>query len=152
MKKRIRLKQRKGVTFVEIALVLAVMGFLAALVLTAGGGIFGSAKIASARESVTQLYSASMACWSARGKTSYDGISITKLAEAKCLPSNFTGTSANPWGGNFQVQANPSDNNKLDIILTGIPTDAGSTLQEDFAKKATQVNYDGGTKKLTITF
>lgn len=145
-------ENEKGMTILEVAVVLGVLGLLAAFVIQSSQGVFTSAKISSAQESISQLYSAALACWAARGKTDFTGISVQELVNNNCLPASFTGVDANPWGGAYTVAANGTNSSRLDISLGKVPSDAGQTLREAYNQKASSVSYDAGSQTLKVTF
>lgn len=143
---------QRGWTLLEIVITLGIACLLMTFVVMAATGVYTTARITSAQESVNQMYAAALSCWVARGKTSYTGISIEELVNDGCLPSSFTGNGNNPWGGDFSISVNASDPSKVDISLTGVPNDAGEELRKQFARKASAANYDAAGRALTVTF
>ncbi len=151
MKKYRTMLNNKGFTLIEIAAVLTIITILLLVVGISTKGMFDNGRVNSAAQSVETLRSAS-AQYLASGNVTYAGISVATLKTENLLPSNFSGTSSNPYGGNYTVAPDATDNTKVVVTLTAIPGDAGSKLNSFFANKADSINYDVNSKTWTATF
>lgn len=147
---RIKLKDflnNAGFTLVELLLVISIIAILIAAIMPAVGTT-ESARISTAERDIEQLHSAAMQYLS-RGRTTYNGISITQLKNDGILGNNFSETGTNPWGGDYSM-APASNNNYVIIILTNIPDESGNALLRKFNQKAQSVSFSNGT--LAVTF
>lgn len=138
---------KKGFTLIELVLVISIVALLLmAIGLTSG--VKENARVHAAAESVKTLRTAAES-YIASGNMTYTGITILGLQTAGYLPSSFSATGSNPWGGDYAIVAN-SDPNKVDISLTAVSTTASTRLSALFANSASATNYAANT--WTVTF
>ncbi len=141
------MKGKSSFTLIELVLVISIV---ALLIMAVGltSGIRENAKIHSAAESIKALRTAAES-YIAAGSMTYTGITIDGLKTSGFLPSSFTATGSNPWGGNYAIAAN-SDANKVDISLSAISAVAAARLSALFANSAQSTSYSSDT--WTATF
>ncbi len=144
-------RNKRGFTLVEIAIVLVIITVLLLVIGPAAKGIFDNGRVNSAAQSVETLRNAA-AQYLASGNVTYASVSVTALKDGNLLPTNFNATGSNPYGGDYSIVANGTDNTKVDITLTSIPENAGSKLNSYFANKADTLNYDATSSTWTATF
>lgn len=143
-------RQKSGFSLVELAIGLAVITVLI-LSVSLSSGIRENAKVQSASQSITALRLAAEN-YIATGKMNYAGLTVATLKTENLLPSSFTGTTANPWGGNYTIVPNTANNTKVDIAVTAVPASESTKLISLFANSSSATAYDTGTKTWTATF
>ena len=146
---RKRFNSQQGFSLVELAIGLAVVTILV-LAISMSSGIRDNARIQSAANSVQTLRSTAEN-YLATGKLNYAGLTIDALKTAKLLPGSFTGTGANPWGGDFTVAAN-TDKTRFDITLGGLSQTDADKLTAYFNNSANAAVYNTSTSAWTVTF
>lgn len=139
-----------GFSLVELAIGLAVVTILI-LAVTASAGIRDSARVQSAASSIQSLRSAAENYLST-GKLNYKDLTVKALQDAKLLPQNFKGVGTNPWGGDFILGPNPSDQTHFDIGLTGVELSNADKLTSFFNNTASAVTVDAHSSTWTATF
>ena len=141
------IRNRGGFSLIELVLVISI---IALLIMAVGltSGVRENAKVHSASESVRALRTAAES-YIAAGNMTYTGITILGLQALGYLPTTFSATGSNPWGGNYAIAPN-TDANKVDISLTGVSSSAAARLTTLFANSASATNYASST--WTITF
>ena len=145
-----RMNNKGGFSLVELAIGLAVITVLI-LAISLSSGIRENARVQSAAQSVDTLRSASEG-YLAAGNSNYASLTVARLQLNNLLPSTFSGTSTNPWGGNFTLVPNAaSSNTKVDIALTSVPQAEATKLTTYFNNNAT-TGYDATSKTWTATF
>ena len=147
----LREKRKEGFTLLEIMLVLAVVAVLLGILLPAMGAR-NTAKISACAQSINNLQQAANG-WLSQGNVNYSTLTspgITTLKTAGLLPAGFSGTD--PWGGTFTVSANATDNNKLDIVASSVPSAAGTALGNLLGSNADSYSYDSDTSTFTVTY
>lgn len=144
-------RNKQGFTLVEIAVVLVIITVLLLVIGPAAKGMFENGRVSSAAQSVETLRNAA-AQFLASGNVTYASVNVAALKAGNLLPTNFNATGSNPYGGNYSIAANGTDNTKVDIVLTSIPQSAGTKLNGYFANKADSLNYDVPLSTWTATF
>jgi prepilin-type N-terminal cleavage/methylation domain-containing protein len=142
------MKTRGGFTLIELVLAISIIALLI-MAIGSASGVRQSAKVQSAAESIRTLRIASES-YIAGGSTTFTGITIASLKTAGLLPSGFSATGSNPWGGGYSVTANSGDSSKVDIALTSVPDAAATRLTALFANSASSTSLASGT--WTATF
>lgn len=78
--------------------------------------------------------------WKGYGRASFTDIDIKTLCSAtrKALPTGVCGASsdgasANPFGGDYVLNVNPSNNGRFNIQITKIPADKVDIIADQFA-------------------
>ncbi len=146
-----RIKHRcSGFSLVELAIGLAVITVLI-LTVSLSSGIRENARVQSASQSINSLRNAAEN-YLAAGNLNYTGMTLAVLKTNNFLPTAFTGTLANPWGGNFTVVPNAANNTRVDIALTAVPAVEGGKLNTYFTNSANVATYDATNKTWTATF
>lgn len=144
------MKNNKGFSLVELAIGLAVLTILI-LAITVSAGIRDNARVQSAGGSIQSLRSAAENFLS-NGNLNYANLSFTNLQGANLLPAGFTPASTNPWGGDYVIAPNASDNTRFDIAMTAIPTAHAAKLTNYFSNSASATAYDASQSTWTVTF
>jgi len=141
------MRKRRGFSLIELVLVISI---IALLIMAVGltSGVRENAKVHSAAQSVQTLRTAAES-YIAAGNMTYTGITILGLQTLGYLPSSFSATGSNPWGGNYTIAPN-TDANKVDISLTSVSSSAATRLSTLFANSAAATSYASTT--WTITF
>ncbi len=146
-----RTVSNKGFSLVELAIGLAVITVLI-LSISLSSGIRDNAKVQAASQSVSALRLAAEN-YLAAGNMNYAGMTIATLKTSNLLPTSFTGTTANPWGGNFTITPNAaSSNTKVDIAMTAVPSADSTKLTNYFTNSTSATAYDATSKTWTATF
>ena len=141
------MSNKKGFTLIELAIGIAIIAVLI-LAISAGAGMRENANVQSAAQSVNTLRTAAEN-YIASGNLTYTGVDVATLKTMSLLPSNFSGTASNPWGGDYTVGANTNPS-KIDVSLTSVNAPASTRLNALFANSASSTNYSGTT--WTVTF
>ena len=105
----------------------------------------------SAANSVQTLRSAAES-YLALGKVNFTGMTVDSLKTSKLLPNGFVAAKSNPWGGDFAVTTNASDNSRFDITLSSLAKTEAEKLSNYFNNSATKVAYDETNTTWTVTF
>jgi general secretion pathway protein G len=109
------LKNRRGMTLIEIMIVLAIIGSIAALLLPAVTGQLDKSKVKEARIQMTQIVNALSMYYTDCGKypQSLEGLTT---ADANCSnwgpqPYATAKKLKDPWGNDFVYEPNGADYN-----------------------------------------
>ena len=143
------MNNKGGFSLVELAIGLAVVTILI-LGISVSAGIRDNARLQSAANSIYSIRSAAENYLS-NGNLSYANLTFAALKTANLLPSSFSATSSNPWGGNFTLGPNGSDNSHFDIALTSINASQATKLTSYFNNNANS-SYDSANNTWTATF
>lgn len=144
-----RIRSNGGFSLVELAISLGLIAILLSVV-SAGGGMVAKTRIGREIQAIDNLRLAAQNYLSV-GSMTYSGVSVDGLKTAGYLPATFVAAGSNSFGGGYAVAAN-EDPTRVDIVLSNVPDDAGTTLSESFRGKAMAAAYDAGSKSLTVTF
>ncbi|MBF0490610.1 MAG: type II secretion system protein [Candidatus Omnitrophica bacterium] len=144
------MNNKKGFSLVELAIGLAVVTILI-LAVSVSAGIRDNARIQSAATTIRTLRTAAENYLS-NGNLNYAGMSLSTLQTANLLPTNFSATGTNPWGGNFSIVPNSADNTKVDIALTALNQTQSTKLTNYFNNNASSIAYDAAKTTWTVTF
>lgn len=144
------LKTKKGLTLVEMAIVIGIISFLIISV-SAGAGMIDNSRIQSASRSVREIATAAHS-WLSLGNTTYTNVSIETLKQDNLLQQGFSQTGTNPWGGDFGLSANASNTATVDVQLTQVPQTAADKLQALLKNQVRTITYDSATLTWTATF
>jgi prepilin-type N-terminal cleavage/methylation domain-containing protein len=145
-----RKNNKKGFSLLELIIVMVVMGTMAIVVVNNTKGSSESGQITSAMQSVSAIQTASMQ-WFADNGNAFTGVSVGTLVTSKLLGEAFTGTSANPWGGNYSLAVNGADAAKADLTITAVPGTAATKLTTALGKKGLTGAYTAASKTYVIT-
>ena len=140
----------KGFSLLEMIIVMVIMGTMAMVVVNNTKGSSESGQVTSALQSINAIQTASMQWFADNGNT-FTGISVAKLVSSKFLGDAFTGTKANPWGGDYSVAANAADAARVDLTLTGVSAGAAGKLSTALAKKGLSGVYTAGSNTYVVT-
>lgn len=143
-------RNKRAFSLVELAIGLAVIGVLM-LAISFSSGIRDNARVQSAAASVEALRTAAEN-YLAGGKLNYTGVDIAALKAARLLPNNFTGTKANPWGGDFVLGPNAANNTQFDISLSGLTKADADKLAVIYNNSASATSFDASKNIWSITF
>lgn len=144
------INSKKGFSLVELAIGLAVLTVLI-LSISVSAGLRDNARVQSAANSVQTLRSAAES-YLALGKVNFTGMTVDSLKTSKLLPNGFVAAKSNPWGGDFAVTTNASDNSRFDITLSSLAKTEAEKLSNYFNNSATKVAYDETNTTWTVTF
>ena len=144
------MRNTKGFSLVELAIGLAVITILI-LAVSLSSGIHDNARVQSAANSVQALMSAAQN-YLVSGHVNYAGLTVDTLKTAKVLPDNFTAVKSNPWGGDFILLANASNNARFDVGLTGLAKSDADKLTAYFSNNASAMAFDATKNTWTGTF
>lgn len=145
-----KLNNKKGFSLIELASVLAVIAILIVAV-ASGSGMRETARVQSAAESIRTLRGAAEN-YIASGNLTYTGMDIAALKSSSFLPSGFTGTGTNPFGGDYSIGPNATDATKFDVSLTAVTSSVDTKLTSLFNSQADSISYDGTSQTWTVTF
>lgn len=143
-------RNKKGQTLLEIIAVLVIIGVILAAVIPAVTASTDNGRVASAVNAIRSIQSAAVGYYNDNGG-SYASVSIANLA-AKYLPSGFSGTSANPWGGNITIAENGPTTNQYVLTLTSVPSAAQTQLVKALQNNSLSTTSNTTTNVFTATF
>ena len=149
MKNMSQKKNKEGQTLLEIIAVLVIIGAILAAVIPAVTTSTDNGRIRSAVSAIRAVQSAAVGYYNDNGG-SYASLSIANLA-AKYLPAGFTGSSADPWGGNITVAVNGATTNQYVLTMTNVPTTAQSPLTTALQNSSVSTSYNATTNTFTAT-
>lgn len=142
--------RKGGFTILELSIVLAIIGILIAGIVGVASSMRQTAFLTEAAQTINSLHESANQ-YIAIGNNNFTGISVAVLQTNNLLPSGFSGTGSNPWGGNYTIAANSSDSSMIDIQLTSVATAAGARLITMFTNSAASTpTFATGT--FTVTF
>jgi prepilin-type N-terminal cleavage/methylation domain-containing protein len=144
------MKNNNGFSLVELAIAIAVITILI-LAIAASAGMRDNARIQSASNSVQTLRSAAENYLSG-GQLDYTGMDIEALKTAQLLPTAFSGTSSNSFGGNFSIGPDASDATHFQIALSALNQSQANKLTSIFQNNATSSSYDATNKIWAVIF
>jgi len=142
-------RNKNGQTLLEIIAVLVIIGAILAAVIPAVTTSTDNGRIRSAVSAIRAIQSAAVGYYNDNGG-SYASVSIANLA-AKYLPSGFSGTSANPWGGNITAAVNGTTTNQYVLTLTSVPSTAQAALTTALQNSSVSTSYSATTNTFTAT-
>jgi prepilin-type N-terminal cleavage/methylation domain-containing protein len=149
-KKMIQNKKKQGFSLVELAIGLAVITVLI-LAVSISSGVRDNARVQSAANSVQTLRSAAEN-YLVTGKLNYSGLTVDALKTAKLLPDNFVPAKTNPWGGDFNITPNGSNNTRFDITLSALNKIDAEKLTFYFNNSASSLIFDESKNIWVATF
>ena len=115
-----KMKSKRGFTLLELIVVMVIITIIAAQVIASFKGASDNGRVASALNSIKAIQTAAMGYFNGNGG-SCTGISMATLVSGKYLPASFSGTGANPWGGNYAL------NNIIQKTAEGVAYNATSS-------------------------
>jgi len=125
-------KYKEGQTLLEIIAVMVIIGTILAAVIPAVTTSTDNGRIRSAVSAIRAIQSAAVGFYNDHGG-SYASLAIGTTAipglVPNYLPANFSGTGANPWGGNITVAQNGTNTSQYVVTLTNVPPGAQQSLQ-----------------------
>ena len=139
----------KGFSMIEIAVGLLVLTVLTGVVL-GGSSLITKAQAQKETDNILNLQTAAKAGLTATS-LSYTGMTITTLKTGGQLPSSYSPTGTNSWGGNYTLAVNGSDASKVDIGLTAVPTAIATIITSNLSMKGSCTN-DTTAKTEICTF
>jgi len=145
------IQNKNGFTLLELIVVMVIITIIASQVIASFKGASDNGRVAAALNSIKAIQTAAMSYFNGNGG-SCSGISVASLVSGNYLPGTFTGTNANPWGGNYVVAVNPSNNSQFDLSMTNIPSSAAGPLNNALQNSAQAVNYASSSSTWTGTF
>jgi prepilin-type N-terminal cleavage/methylation domain-containing protein len=141
----------KGFTLLELIVVMVIITIIASQIIASLKGAADNGRIAAALNSVKAIQTAAMSYFNNNGG-SCAGISVATLVAGNYLPGTFTGTNANPWGGNYTVAVNANNNTQFNLTMTNIAQVDATTLNNALQNSAQVVNYVAANSTWTGTF
>jgi prepilin-type N-terminal cleavage/methylation domain-containing protein len=146
-----RLSNKKGFTLLELIVVMVIITIIASQVVASFKGAADNGRVAAALNSIKAIQTAAMSYFNNNGG-SCAGISVATLVSGNYLPGTFTGTNANPWGGNYIVAVNANNATQFNLSMTNISQTDATTLNNALQNSAQAVNYVTGSSTWTGTF
>ena len=146
-----RLSNKKGFTLLELVVVMVIITIIASQVIASFKGAADNGRVAAALNSIKAIQTAAMSYFNSNGG-SCTGISVASLVSGNYLPGTFTGTNANPWGGNYTIAVNANNNTQFNLTMTNISQADATLLNNDLQNSAQAVNYVASSSTWTGTF
>jgi len=146
-----RLSNKKGFTLLELVVVMVIITIIASQVIASFKGAADNGRVAAALNSIKAIQTAAMSYFNSNGG-SCTGISVASLVSGNYLPGTFTGTNANPWGGNYTIAVNANNNTQFNLTMTNISQADATLLNNDLQNSAQAVNYVASSTTWTGTF
>ena len=146
-----RLSNKKGFTLLELIVVMVIITIIASQVVASFKGAADNGRVAAALNSIKAIQTAAMSYFNNNGG-SCTGISVASLVSGNYLPGTFTGTNANPWGGNYTIAVNANNNTQFNLTMTNISQADATLLNNDLQNSAQAVNYVASSSTWTGTF
>jgi type IV pilus assembly protein PilA len=146
-------KNAKGFTLIELMIVIAIMGILAAIAYPTIVENLGSGKATAAMDQVRAIRTAATKYAPVNGDMT--DVSIQELVDNGLLPEDWAdGSSVNPWAGDVSVSVDSSDVTRFAVSTDNIPEDTdGANMvrtMEDEAASNTTPSYSGGSFSITF--
>lgn len=147
------LKNQKGFTLIELAIVIAVIAILASVIVK-GRGMIEHSKVSATAEQMKNIREAAISWKYMKGQSDYTGITNTELTNRNlCKTDDFT----NKWGGATTVAADATNARKLQITSAGMPNDTvcGDVLdmvETYFGSDVDTTNSSCSSGTLTLVF
>jgi prepilin-type N-terminal cleavage/methylation domain-containing protein len=148
MQKRL---SNKGFTLLELIVVMVIITIIASQVIASFKGAADNGRVAAALNSIKAIQTAAMSYFNNNGG-SCTGVSVTTLVSGNYLPGTFTGTNANPWGGNYTIAVNANNSTQFNLSMTNISQTVATTLNNALQNSAQAVNYVATSSTWTGTF
>lgn len=122
--KRLEKRKGRGLTLMEVAMVLAIIGIVIAAALLYFNTANTSQKIVSALGQVAQIQQSVRTLYS--GQSDYTGLTTALIAGSEALPASMTdGTSiTHPFNGAVTVVTNTLTPRNFTVTFAGFPSDA----------------------------
>jgi Tfp pilus assembly protein FimT len=146
------LKRRRGFSLAEIALGIVIMGVIIGAVLAFGGDLKKAATKLNSTESILNLTTSAMSCMERKGFNNFENITIDFMREEGCVPEGFTGIGVNPYGGDYSIGPDSSDNTLLVVTLTNVPASSCDELKSFFSQRVERSNCNTGDGTFTAVF
>ena len=148
--KKIKQRSQKGQTLLEIIAVLVIIGAILAAVIPAVSASTDSGRVGSALSAIRAIQSAAVGYYNDNGG-SYASLSVANLA-AKYLPTGYTGTAANPWGGDITVAENGTTTNQFVLTMKSVPLASQNQLANQLKNSSVSTTTNGTTNTFAATF
>jgi len=142
--------KNKGIGLLELMLALAIISVLLVAATRYFSSTNSSQKVNAAANILQAVINASED-YKMSHNDKYTDISLSNIASL--LPSDFSTTSGNPWGGGVDVNPKDGDNSTIVLTLSGIAPAVDCTALIDLMSKKGIVSGacadDSGKKKYT---
>ena len=145
------LGNKRGFTLLELIVVMVIITIIASQIIASFKGAADNGRVAAALNSIKAIQTAAMGYFNNNGG-SCAGISTATLVSGNYLPGTFTGTNANPWGGNYSVAVNSSNATQFNLSMTNISQADATILNNALQNSAQAVNYVASSSTWTGTF
>jgi len=145
------LNNKKAFTLLELIVVMVIITIIASQVIASFKGAADNGRIASALNSIKAIQTAAMGYFNNNGG-SCTGISVANLVAGNYLPGTFTGTNANPWGGNYSVAVNANNATQFNLSMTNISQADATLLNNALQNSAQAVDYVASSSTWSGTF
>ena len=146
-----KLANKRGFTLLELIVVMVIITIIASQVIASFKGAADNGRVAAALNSIKSIQTAAMSYFNSNGG-SCAGISVANLVAGNYLPGTFTGTNANPWGGNYSVAVNANNSSQFNLTMTNISQADATLLNNDLQNSAQAVNYVASSSTWSATF
>ena len=121
------------------------------LAIVASAGIRDNARIQAAANSIQTLRSAAENYLS-NGNLNYSNLNISALQAANLLPTAFDPSGSNPFGGDFSIGPDSTDNTHFQISLSALNQAHADKLTGFFNNSASSSNYNVSQRVWTVIF
>ena len=143
--------RKRGLTLMEVAMVLAIVGIVIAAALlyynsanTARQTTSALGQLAQIQQSIRSLYA---------GQSSYAGVSHTELAQSEALPASMIGTGntiRHAFNGTVEIEPATTaggSNSGFKVTFANVPQDAcKQMLTKDLGRGLYEAGVDGNTE------
>lgn len=143
------MQKLRGIGLLELMLSLLIIAALIFLVTRYFTTTSENLKVSQAEEMINTLASASYHFL--EGQPNFKTVSLTQLSQLGLIPATFLSKNANPWQGSVEVKPS-SDDSKVVIILSGVPSTSCTNLIEKLQKQGSDLHCEGQTEGGVVTF
>ena len=121
--KRLSNRKNRGLTLMEVAMVLAIIGIIIAGALLYFNTANTSQKITSSLAQLAQIQQSVRTLYS--GQANYSGLTTALIAQSDALPASMISgsTISHAFNAGVTVTANTTSSTNFDVVFSGLPQD-----------------------------
>lgn len=119
-----KLDKQKGFTFIELIVVISILGILALIFMSRTAGKETATKLQATANEVMLLYKACQDWRMVTGSATFSGISLTDLQN-----KGLWGNKPTPLGGNYTIAVDATDSTKIRIDIPASNLSANQRTQ-----------------------